>query len=348
MVGALVFLFDGDSYSFPRQAEREEFRANLPHAIWLSRCVLDINLEYTKFTKVGRDIAMCVTTCTKSQSTTCDVYIYTLQYRYLMYHPFPLGKGRVFCCLSKNYQGFGVQCSGLLPKCAQRGCLSAGPFPWWRSTLECRRRTVFVLEQFERLGRCHSFAPPNWRPYKFIEEAIFCVGSCDHGMLFRCDAPGAKYNWGEREGYDVKKQLALGTQHWFSLMEPSSGYLEFSCDLFWDVMGFFRQVISYQQKSTRLFCVFYWPQNEGVRNIPHLPTVRTRTTKFQGFLLSSGNCLRSREATKWVLLPTIWVTSCCANCCWRREGKHEKWCMVFWGIPKRSIKTGGTNIILPN
>ena len=142
---------------------------------------------------------MCVTTCTKSQSTRCDVYIYiyTLQYRYLMYHPFPLGKGRDFLLFEK-LPGFGVQCSGLLPKCAQRGCLSAGPFPWWRSTLECRRRTVFVLEQFERLGRCHSFAPPNWRPYKFIEEAIFCVGSCDHGMLFRCDAPGANRT-GENE-----------------------------------------------------------------------------------------------------------------------------------------------------
>ena len=153
---------------------------------------------------------------------------------------------------------------------------------------------------------------------------------------------------GRKEGYDVKKQLALGTQHWFSLVGTIQRITWILLRSYFRCDGFFRQVISYQQKSTRLFCVFYWPQNEGVRNIPHLPTVRTRTAKFQGFLLSSGNCLRSREATKWVLLPTIWVTSCCANCCWRREGKHEKWCVVFWGIPKHSIKTGGTNIILPN
>lgn len=95
------------------------------------------------------------------------------------------------------------------------------------------------------------------------------------------------------------------------------------------------------------------PSQRGCDNIRHLPTIRKMhhhkdhpisrfSAGFRGLPVFWG------EATKWVLLPTIWVTSCCANCCWRREGKHEKWYVVFGGIPKPSIKTGGTNIILPN
>ena len=140
MVRALLFRCDCNSYSFPRQTEREEFRANLPHAIWLSRCVLDINLEYTKFTKVGRDIVentcrwfyMYVTKCTKSQSTRCNIYIYThihfhYKYRYLMYHH-PTWKGRVFRCL-KNYQALVCNAAVYFPNAHKEGVILPGLFP---------------------------------------------------------------------------------------------------------------------------------------------------------------------------------------------------------------------------
>lgn len=158
-----------NSYSFPRQTEREEFRANLPHAIWLSRCVLDIKFEYTKGyqgwkghnRKHLQEFLMCAATCTKSQSTRCDIYINfhsNTDISCIILSQLDFGRFLLFVCLKNYHQALVCNAAVYFPNAHKEGIILPGLFPGGGP-------------RWSAEGVSRIFVPPKWA---FYRRSHFC------------------------------------------------------------------------------------------------------------------------------------------------------------------------------